>query len=137
MPAVDACQPQIIKALENEGWYVNPKPYYVEKDDRRAFIDVVASKQSNGTHERIMLAEVKCFVDQNSSTTELYVALGQYLIYRSLLTETNQLIPLYLAISEQVYRAIFDSIVLRVVEEARIKLLIVDLGVERIVRWIE
>lgn len=83
-----------------------------------------------------MLAEVKCFTVRQR-TTELYNAVGQYIIYRSTLAELNIEGPLYLAIPSDVYEAIFDSTARRAVSDNEIKLLIVNLESETIEQWIE
>lgn len=85
----------------------------------------------------MLLAEVKCFSNRQTITTEVYAAIGQYIIYRMLLSELQLNIPLYLAIPELVYHTIFDSTLRHVVSDNQIKLLIVNLEDERIIQWIE
>jgi hypothetical protein len=59
------------------------------------------------------------------------------MIYQALLREANDGTPLYLAVSEQVYAAVFDRVVSRAVRDYQIKLLIVAMEKEEIVSWID
>lgn len=69
--------------------------------------------------------------------SEVYAAFGQYMIYQALLREANDGTPLYLAVSEQAYAAVFDRVVSRAVRDFQIKLLIVAMEKEEIISWIE
>jgi hypothetical protein len=83
------------------------------------------------------LAEIKCFPDASSDTTELYKALGQYILYRAVLTELQDDTPLYLVIPEHIYNTVFESTARRATTDNHIKLLIVNLETEAISQWIE
>jgi hypothetical protein len=43
----------------------------------------------------------------------------------------------FLAVPEHIFTAVFDTPVMRVVRESQIKIVIVNLETERVVRWIE
>ena len=88
----------------------------------------------NGNGRTILLVEVKCFTDRNS---ELYGAIGQYLIYRAMLVENDDDTALYLSIPTIEFAKLTDRAFKRVIAESNIKLLIVDLEQERIIEWIE
>lgn len=100
-------------------------------------MDVQASQCTNGNHERILLAEIKCFPDRNNTTREIYIAIGQYIFYRAVLAEVRDTTPLYLAIPEAVYLTIFDVYVHRAIIDNKIRLLVVNIDQEQIVQWIE
>jgi hypothetical protein len=56
----------------------------------------------------ILLVEVKCFSDESAATTDLYVALGQYIVYRSLLVQQKVSAELHLAVDlspQKLYQA--------------------------------
>ncbi|MBC7810644.1 MAG: fatty-acid oxidation protein subunit alpha [Burkholderiales bacterium] len=137
MPALDQCHHQVVRALQKAGWIITNQPYNVSALDRQVYVDVRAVQSVNGHREQILLLEVKCFLDKLSITTELYIAVGQYIFYRTMLKELNDDTPLYLSVPETAYVEFFDEIVRRIMRENRIKLLIVDLKTETIVRWIE
>ena len=136
MPAIDECQPQIIRALQKDGWAVEPKPFRVKSRHRTIHIDIEASRQANGSQQHIMLVEVKCFPDNRSATPEIYTAIGQYLVYRSMLTTFNLDIPLYLAVPKLLYLATFDRVIQLTLKESKINMLVVDLDNEVIDQWI-
>jgi len=79
--------------------------------------------------------EIKCFADDD--VAELYVAIGQYLVYRDLLKQSPTKPPLYLAVPTHAYYGIFRDAGMGVVNEAQIKLLVVDIEHEVIEQWIE
>ncbi len=134
--ALDQCHQQVVRALENDGWIVAKKPTKLYSEDRQVFIDILAERGANGSQQQIILSEVKCFPDRGDTTREVYIAFGQYLVYRALLAELKRQIPLYLAIPEDAYNEIFDPVLQRAVNDNQVKLLIVNLETETIVRWI-
>lgn len=137
MPALDFCHPQVVRALQKDGWDVRSKSLRVETHERLVVIDIRASRQVNGGQQQVMVAEVKCFQNPDDSTRELYTGLGQYMVYRAILEEKNMNIPLYLAIPITAYETLFDSIIQRVIRGSEIKLLVVDITEGKIVQWKE
>ncbi len=137
MPRLDDCHEQVVRALEKDGWVVAKKQLKLYAEDRQIFIDVRASRGSNGTQQQILLVEVKCFPDRESTTQELYIAFGQYIMYRAVLAELNIQSPLYLAVPEDVFTETFDPTALRAVKDNHIKLITVNLETEAITRWME
>jgi hypothetical protein len=133
--ALDRCHQQVVRALEKDGWMVAKKPTKLYSEDRQVFIDILAERGTNGSQEQIILSEVKCFPDRNDTTREIYIAFGQYLVYRAIIAELKRQIPLYLAVPEDAYQAIFDPVIQRVVNDNQVKLLVVDLEMEIITRW--
>lgn len=136
MPALDYCHPHIARALEKDGWAL-VETIRVATAMRTVYIDMEATRNINGASQRMVLAEIKCFPDRDSTTRELYTAIGQYLIYRTMLAENDVQIPLYLVVPEKVYDTIFDAIVRRVMNDHNIMILVVDIETEAAVRWIE
>lgn len=135
MPAIDTCQPQVIHALEKDGWRIHQSPFHLADEKRSIFVDALLTKGVNGASQQLLLTEIKCFSQVNSITHDLYTAIGQYLIYRALLRKTFNTMLLYLAIPLRAYEHIFDESVLSVIHETAINLLIVNLDTEEIVQW--
>ena len=135
MPAQDTCQPEVIRALQKDGWTVAEKGPTISVGRRRAFIDLQAARKVNGSREQIILLEVKCFPDKESTTEALYTAIGQYLIYRAMLIELGQILPLFLIVPEDMMSQVFDLAAQRVVQESRINMAIVNLELEEVVEW--
>ena len=137
MPRLDDCHEQVVHALEKDGWRVNPSQEQRYTPDRTIFIDIVATRGINGSTEQILLAEIKCFADRNATARELYIAFGQYILYRALLDELKDETPLYLVVPEHAYLNIFGQTVLRAVRDNRVKMVIVNIVTETITQWIE
>lgn len=135
MPALDYCHAHVVHALQKDNWEVSPVSPIYSALERTVYIDVRATRSTNGVIQQRLLAEVKCFPTQ--TTRELYAAIGQYLIYRAILEEINMSTPLYLAVPSIAFYQLFDGIVQRVIRETLIKLVVVDLTTETIVKWSE
>jgi hypothetical protein len=132
VPAIDDCQVQIIRAMQKAGWTVSPKPYVLRLDRKyRLHIDLEA--QNDDKH--IVLIEVKCFSDTKAETVDLYHALGQYLIYRSLLKQQNLELELFLAVPNHAYRSVFARMGMPSIEENDVKIIVVDIEREEILEW--
>ena len=137
MPAFDQCHEQVVRALQKEGWRVTGQQIRLTTGKRNAFIDMRVAHGFNGNGRTILLVEVKCFPPDSDRNSELYSAIGQYLIYRAMLVENDEAMPLYLSIPAHEYGKLTDRAFSRVITESKIKLIIVDLEAERIIEWIE
>ena len=135
--AFDVCHEQIVRALETAGWKIDGESVQLSVEERTGFIDIRARRDSNGSSRQILFVEVKCFADENRLTSELYTAIGQYLVYRMMLARLKIGAPVYLAVPDDVFTNIFDSVIMELVENNHIKLMTVNLDEETIVRWIE
>ncbi len=136
MPAVDQCHEQVKRALQKDGWHITADPFPLFLTYRAAYIDLEATKGVNGTQEQIILVEVKCFAEGQAPTTQLYTAIGQYIVYRAMLAEEDINTSLFLSVPEATFDMVFDDVIKRVVGENAIRIVIVDLESEQIVRWI-
>jgi hypothetical protein len=133
MPVLDSCHPQIVHALEKAGWDVSPGPFVLHLDKRhRLHIDIEAYNDQ----EAIIVVEVKCFTDIQSETTELYTAIGQYLVYQDLLNQKSIEIPLYLAVPSFAYEGIFRRMAMGITARNNVKMIVVDITNEAILEWI-
>ena len=137
MPAIDSCQPQVIRALEKDGWNVETNSGRFRKDNRAIVIDIRANYGSNGQSRQILLVEVKCFADSSEYTRDLYVAIGQYVVYQAMLNELKNSTSLYLAIPLRAYDDLFDGVIQRAINDVKIKIIVVDIEREEIVQWKE
>jgi XisH protein len=76
-------------------------------------------------------------LSQPQSTRDLYIAFGQYILYRALLAELRDESPLYLAVPEDAFINIFEQTALRAVRDNQVKMVIVNVETETITQWIE
>jgi hypothetical protein len=127
----------MVRAFYKDKWEVATTPRRIKRGKRTIHIDIEAWRNINGKLRQVLLAEIKCFASRSRTTRELYAAIGQYIIYRTILAELNMTIPLYLAIPKTVYDTVFDMSVRRAMSDNNIKLVIVDLEAEVITQWIE
>jgi hypothetical protein len=137
MPQLDSCHPQVVKALEKAGWRVVVSPFRLEAPLTDLFADILAERTPETDHNEIIVVEVKCFSDKKAQTTEVYTAIGQYLVYRELLIANSLDYPIYLAIPTQAFYGIFEAIGMSVGITTQIKLIVIDLEREEIVQWME
>jgi hypothetical protein len=127
----------VIRALQKDGWRITDEQVPMKLDRRRVFIDLLATHGANGSRQEMALIEVKCFPDPQNTSQDIYTAVGQYFLYRAMLGALELDIPLYLSIPEAIYDNVFDMIVQRAISDSQIKLVIVNLDEERVVRWSE
>lgn len=133
----DTCHPQIVNALHKAGWLVTDN-VYLRVEDVIAIADLKAWQNNNGDIQQIIVVEVKCFLNENDDQDELYRAIGQYLMYRSMIAARGLNMPLYLSVPVGAYERLFTKqIVQTVMQESRFKLLIVDIEREEIIRWLD
>ncbi|MBZ0315401.1 MAG: hypothetical protein K8L91_03210 [Anaerolineae bacterium] len=137
MTAIDSCEPQIIRALEKDGWQIVDKPFPIFADKRPVLADFSAHRSSEHGDEFIVVIEVKCFTDPRADLSEFYSAIGQYWYYKVMMTRDNVAFRLYLALPLDAYtRFQLKPSFLQTFEAAQVKLVVVDIGAEVIEQWI-
>lgn len=131
MPAIDVCEPQVIRALEKAGWKLSVKTYPIEyRSQRYVYADLVFEQ----AERQMIVVEVKCFTREEEDLDEFYRAVGQYLLYRNALQLQKLEFPLYLVVPQQVYERFFIlSSVGATVKDARMSIIIVNLEREEII----
>ncbi len=83
-----------------------------------------------------IIVEIKSFISR-SPMREFETALGQYIIYRTLLKAVLPQTKIYLGIGGGIYESFFQQkSISMVLEEAKIRLIVVDLKKEEILKWI-
>ena len=136
MPAIDECEPQVIRALHKAGWLVTDNPLHIHVAKRETiFIDLRLEHIPDATS--IIVIEVKCFSSTRTILDEFYQAIGQYLFYRSVLKLLHFNVPLYLSVPKQVYDDFFNRVTVQdVINDAKIKLIVIDIEKEEVVSWL-
>jgi hypothetical protein len=134
MPVPDKCHQQVVHALEKQGWTVSPNPYSLDTPLNYLYVDIEAWRSSE---ESVIVVEVKCFPDGTSDMTSLYNAIGQYVVYRSLLRKRKKNRRIYLAVPSGVYQGLFQQLELDIVNELDIDMIVVDMEHEEVEQWIE
>jgi hypothetical protein len=136
MPQRDLHHDAVRRALEADGWTVTHDPYSLAIGSQNVFVDLGAERMLAATRgsERIAV-EVKSFIGR-SSVADLEQALGQYLLYRVLLSRQEPGRSLFLGVSLSAYDGVLSSALGNVaVEEYDVHLVVVDVENARIERW--
>ena len=107
MSAKDAFHTVVKTALEKEGWLITHDPYTLQAGTLELYIDLGAEKVIAAEKQGQKIAvEIKSFLSP-SKITELYAALGQFIIYRIALQKKEANRTLYLAVPSTVYNEFF------------------------------
>lgn len=135
MPAIDQCEPNVIRALEKLGWRVTDRPFPIRLSrDEGVYADL--RLRSTDGQQSIIIVEVKCFSEKRSILDEFYHAVGQYLLYREALQLKNISVPLYLSVPRTIYDTFFARrMVQAVLKNANIKIMVVDIELEEVIQW--
>lgn len=136
MPQRDTYHEPVRKALIRDGRTITHDPYWVALGARDAFVDLGAEHPiAAGRGDRNIAVEIKSFLGR-SVVADLAQAIGQYILYRSWMKRTDPERELWLAVTERVAQEVFADLSGQVlIEDAALRLLVVDMTAERIVQW--
>lgn len=136
MPAIDQCHRQVVRALQKEGWTVLSIPHTLLTPINYLFIDIEARRLVDADEQIVILVEVKCFHDETRVMEDLYITIGQYLVYRTLLKQQDREAELYLAVPTAAYYGSFQVLAAPLVAEISMKVIPVNLAKEEIEQWL-
>jgi len=141
MPARDMYHNAVKAALITDGWSITHDPYrieyggkdaYVDLGAERAQLDVVLAAERGTT---TIAVEIKTFTGL-SVLTDLQQAIGQYLLYRTWMRQTDPQRLLYLAVDVETATGVFAQEFGRIVaDDVQIRLIVIDMTAERIKEW--
>ncbi len=135
MPAKDRYHDTVIRALQKSGWTLITEQVAIIVEDRRLWIDIRASKQ---TENMAILIEVKGFERMPSPIEYLANATGKYAMYRAALDYLRIDLPLYMAVPDAAYRGILsEEIGKQTLKHNKVRLIVFDPEREEIVTWID
>ena len=137
MPAKDIYHDTVKNALIKDGWKITDDPLRLKWGLRELFVDLGISKLISAQKaNRTIAVEIKSFTNP-SPIADLEQGLGQYLIYRAILEETQPECLLYLAIRKTSYGAIFsEPIGELIIKKYQLNLMVFDAKKEEVVQWI-
>ncbi|MBE9089203.1 XisH family protein [Microcystis aeruginosa LEGE 11464] len=138
MPAKDIYHEAVKNALIKDGWSILADPYKIKYKDAELFADLAAEKplaaERNG---RKIVVEIKSFLSP-SPMRDFEIALGQYILYRNLISLTEPEYQIYLAIKDSIYENFFQRESIQdVVKINQLLLLVVEMEKEKILQWID
>ncbi|MDX2075355.1 MAG: element excision factor XisH family protein [bacterium] len=137
MPALDQCEPQILRALYKQGWHILDKPLAirVEQGQRYLFADVRLSNIH--TQDEIIIVEIKCFSHPRTLMDDLYSAIGQYTIYQQGLMLNSVFSKLFLAMPHDIYLLLRqDKLIASTLNHVKINIITVNFEREEVELWI-
>ena len=137
MPAKDVYHDAVKNALIKDGWIITADPYPIKYEEVKLFADLAGEKTIAASREgKQIVIEIKSFLSR-SPRRDFETALGQYLIYKALLSLEYPEQQLYLAISEIIYEDLFQKVAIQLILiKYQVSLLVVDMHKQEIVKWI-
>lgn len=106
MPAKDFYHDGFKNALLKDGWQIIRDPYTIRYEGLKLFADLAGKKLFSAQKEDTnIVVEIKSFLSL-SLIHGVQCALGQYILYRTLLTQLHRL---YLAIEQEAYETFFQT----------------------------
>lgn len=141
MPARDIYHNAVKAALIADDWSITHDPYRIEYGGKDAYVDLAAERAQldvvlaaeRGT--TAIAVEIKTFTGL-SVLTDLQQAIGQYLLYRTWMRQTDPQRLLYLAVDEETATGVFAQEFGRIIaDDVQIRLIVVDIDAERIREW--
>ena len=137
MPARDIFHDKVKNALVKDGWTITGDPYSLKWDDNEnLFVDLAAERllAAQKGSEKIAV-EIKTFIGK-STIQDLHLAVGQFVVYRTAIEETEPERILFLAVPMEVIREVFERPKAAVlVKGIGLKLIGFDIEKEEVVQW--
>src|SRR5262245_22131269 len=108
MPAQDIYHDAMIHALTADGWRITHDPLSLSYGGRDLYVDLGAERTTIAAERdgQKIAIEIKSFLG-SSPVRDLEEAVGQYQVYRSVLTAIEPGRVLYLAVPQRIYESLF------------------------------
>lgn len=137
MPARNLYHDEVVAALTADGWTVTDDPLWLKYPGRNVYIDLGAEQTAVTAEKggRRIAVEVQTFAGP-SDVRDLQQAVGQYGMYRHVLTRTEPDRELYMAVHEDVADGILaEPLGEAMLADFRVKVLVFDPNTRRVIRW--
>jgi hypothetical protein len=138
MPAKDIYHETVKIALIKDGWTITHDPFRIRlARGKNLFVDLGAERLIAADRDTEKIAvEIKSFT-RASDMKDLEDALGQFVLYARLLIRYAPERTLYLAVTEEIRKTVFEEEAGQIlIEDGIIRLVTFDPTQEVIVRWI-
>jgi XisH protein len=138
MPARNIYHDAVVRALTADGWTITADPLRLSYGSRELYVDLGAERttvaaERNG--EKIAV-EIQSFLS-DSPVRDLEEALGQYVVYYSVMSEEEPDRVLYLAVPQRAYEELFvERFGQLIITRLQVRLVVFDEKTERINQWI-
>ncbi|MBD2314154.1 XisH family protein [Desertifilum sp. FACHB-1129] len=137
MPALDHYHNAVKNALIKAGWLITHDPLHLRWGTRDMYVDLGARRLLAAEQgEQKIAVEVKSFIGY-SEIEDLKNAVGQFVLYRAILSQTEPDRKLYLAVRENTFISLFEEPVGQLlIRGENLSLITFNPTEEAIVRWI-
>lgn len=137
MPRRDSDHDLVVGALEREGWTITDDPLVLPFGGKEVYVDLGAERVLGAVKgTRKIAVEIKTFLGP-SDVHDLELAIGQYNLYRDILSETDPERSLHLAVPVHARQGIFsDPLGRLVLERQNIKMIVFGTSPEEGLQWI-
>ncbi|MBI3958733.1 MAG: XisH family protein [Chloroflexi bacterium] len=137
MPAKDIYHDAVKQALIKAGWAITHDPLRLQWGSKDMYVDLGAEQllaaEKGG---RKIAVEIKSFVGP-SEIEDLKNAVGQFVLYRTIMRKTEPDRELYIAVRQAIFLELFEEPVgTLLLESEHIRLIVFDPQAEEIVKWI-
>ncbi|MDZ7959014.1 MAG: XisH family protein [Aulosira sp. DedQUE10] len=136
MPAKDIYHDTVKLSLIKDGWTITNDPLLLQYGTKDLFVDLGAEKilAAEKSGKKIAV-EIKSFISP-SPMNDLEKAIGQYILYKNILEETEKDRLLYLAVTNITYKDIFaEPIGKLVIQKNNLRLMIFNSNKQEIEEW--
>jgi hypothetical protein len=138
VPAKNIYHAAVVAALKADGWTVTDDPLTLTVGDRNLFIDLAAERTELAAEKGVekIAVEVQTFPNP-SVVADLQDAIGQYVLYRSVLSRQHPDRPVFLAVPAKVYDGILsEPLGQMVMIDLNVRLLVFDPDRREVAQWI-
>ena len=136
MPAKDIYHDTVKNALIKDGWTITHDPLRLRWGNDLLYVDLGAERLLTATkRDQKIAVEVKSFASP-SNMADLENALGQYILYQTIIEEIDPDRTLYLAVHEEVFSSVFEeSLGQLLIRKNHLKLIVFSITEEVILKW--
>jgi hypothetical protein len=137
MPRRDLYHDTVKNALIKAGWQITHDPLVLGDLELRVYPDLGAEKNTTEQGNQNLAIEIKVF-GTIGQLSELEKAIGQYVLYRSILHHSQSTRRPYLAIPLAIYQSLFQkTIIQNLIQDENIHLIVFNPDTEVIEQWID
>jgi hypothetical protein len=136
VPARDVYHDTVKRALEKDGWRITHDPYPLPWEKKRIYIDISAEIVAAEKGSKLIAVEIKSFLGP-SDVNDLEKALGQFVLYETLLSYKEPERSLYLAVPNATLLGLFDdSLGQLLIQNKGVRVFGFDPKKEEVTRWL-
>jgi hypothetical protein len=139
MPAKNIYHDAVVKSLIDDGWTITHDPLTISYGGRDLFVDLGAEWSTIGAEKagQRIAVEIQSFLNP-SPVRDLEEAVGQYVIYKAVLAETEPERVLLLAVPLRIHESLLsERFGQLIISRLALQLLVFDEKQEKAIRWIK